>query len=113
MQGDVAVDASLPVRFSTPYPFAISLPLGLTSNGRFRRRSSKTGLTNAIEQIRALQGSDKLIPEEELSPENALLWKVVNKYLEDHPEVAEDRPVDEPLEDLVPELSPFCSYILK
>lgn len=64
-----------------------------------------------LEELTNLLNEDKVIPIEELSPENVLYWRLLSEYLEAHPEIADDRPIDEPLPELLPELSTFCNYI--
>ncbi|KAK3911621.1 Condensin complex subunit 3 [Frankliniella fusca] len=64
-----------------------------------------------LEELTKLLNEDKVIPVEELSPENVLYWRLLSEYLEAHPEIADNCPIDEPLPELLPELSTFCNYI--
>lgn len=68
-------------------------------------------IKNVLEELTKLLNEDKVIPVDELSPENVLYWRVLTEYLEAHPEIADDRPIDEPLPEILPELSTFCNYI--
>jgi condensin complex subunit 3 len=49
---------------------------------------------------------DKMIPLEKLTSENALYWRCLAQYL--HAEGAE---VEEELDKIIPNLTPFCQYI--
>ncbi|XP_034233209.1 condensin complex subunit 3 [Thrips palmi] len=79
----------------------------LTLQSLFKSESIKS----VLEELTKLLNEDKVIPVGSLNPDNALYWRVLVEYLEAHPEIAEERPVDEPLPELLPELSTFCNYI--
>ena len=64
---------------------------------------NETAPRELVEQFQYLD-TDKLIPYEKLTPETAMYWRVLTKYLRD--EGAEDC-----LEELLPELTPFCQYV--
>jgi hypothetical protein len=49
---------------------------------------------------------DKMIPLEKLTSENALYWRCLAQYL--HAEGAE---MEEELDKIIPNLTPFCQYI--
>lgn len=68
-------------------------------------------IKTVLEELTKLLNEDKVIPVNSLNPDNALYWRVLVEYLETHPEIAEERPIDEPLPELLPELSTFCNYI--
>lgn len=68
-------------------------------------------IKTVLEELTKLLNEDKVIPVNSLNPDNALYWRVLVEYLEAHPEIAEERPIDEPLPELLPELSTFCNYI--
>merc|ERR1719234_2885092 len=64
---------------------------------------NETAPRELVEQFQYLD-TDKLVPFEKLTPETAMYWRVLTKYLRD--EGAEDC-----LELLLPELTPFCQYV--
>ena len=64
---------------------------------------NETAPKELVEQFQYLD-TDKLVPYEKLTPETAMYWRVLTKYLRD--EGAEDC-----LEQLLPELTPFCQYV--
>merc|ERR1719234_544228 len=64
---------------------------------------NETAPRELVEQFQYLD-TDKLVPYEKLTPETAMYWRVLTKYLRD--EGAEDC-----LEQLLPELTPFCQYV--
>lgn len=68
-------------------------------------------LKSVLEELTNLLNEDKVIPVSSLNPDNALYWRVLVEYLEANPQISEERPVDEPLPELLPELSTFCNYI--
>lgn len=68
-------------------------------------------IKSVLGELTSLLNEDKVIPLDSLNPDSALYWRVLVEYLEAHPEIAENRPVDEPLPELLPELSTFCNYI--
>ena len=64
---------------------------------------NETAPRELVEQFQYLD-TDKLVPFDKLTPETAMYWRVLTKYLRD--EGAEDC-----LELLLPELTPFCQYV--
>jgi len=50
---------------------------------------------------------DRLIPADKLTPETAMYWRVLAEYL------AEQTGAEDCLEEILPELTPFCKYVRK
>ncbi|KAJ1523750.1 hypothetical protein ONE63_001583 [Megalurothrips usitatus] len=68
-------------------------------------------IKTVLEELTRLLNEDKVIPVDKLTPENVLYWRVLSKYLETHPEIADSCPIDDPLPEILPELSTFCNYV--
>ncbi|GFG28408.1 hypothetical protein Cfor_11336 [Coptotermes formosanus] len=95
MKGDyMALLHALDVENSTETPI-------LALNTLFKHRPMTEVMDNLVPHQK-----DKMIPLEKLTSENALYWRCLAQYL--HAEGAE---VEEELDKIIPNLTPFCQYI--